>query len=117
MPAQCSGNRPNAFEIMMSAARKVVLPPTYEISSEQTLRGDHAIYNKLLEYCIRKIWGGAQILSQVLVEILLNGSLILCGPIFSGFDDWAKKHTNISNSFRKAHQYTVLFDVSLGLYI
>ena len=32
----------------MSTARKVVLPPPYETSSEQLLRGDHAIYNKLL---------------------------------------------------------------------
>ena len=38
------GNKPNAFEIIMSAARKVVLPPPYETSSEQPLRGDHAIY-------------------------------------------------------------------------
>jgi len=33
----------------MSAACKVVLPPPYETSGEQLLRGDHAIYNKLLE--------------------------------------------------------------------
>ena len=31
---------------MMLAARKVVLPPPYETSTEQLLRGDHAIYNK-----------------------------------------------------------------------
>jgi len=105
MSAQSSGNKPNAFEIMMSAACKAVLPPPYETSSEQTLRSDH------VSYCIRKIWGGAQILSQVLVEILLKDSLIVCGawihvmnnsllachtpPIFSefkGFNDKTQKN-------------------------
>ena len=41
-----SGDKPNAFQVMMSAAHKTVLPRPYD---EQPLRGDHAIYNKLLE--------------------------------------------------------------------
>jgi len=32
----------NAFEIMMSATHKIVLPPPYETTSEQSLRGDQA---------------------------------------------------------------------------
>ena len=43
-----TGSKPNAFVIMMSTAYKIVLPPSYQSSGEQRLRGDHAVYNKLL---------------------------------------------------------------------
>ena len=41
-------DRPNAFAIMMKAAHTVMLPKSHE-STAEPLRGDHAIYNKLLE--------------------------------------------------------------------
>ena len=44
-----NSNMPNAFVIMMSAAHKVTLPPSYQTSDEEQLRGDHAIYNKLMD--------------------------------------------------------------------
>ena len=44
-----TGSKPNAFVIMMSAAQKILLPPSYQRSGEHPLRGDHAVYNKLLD--------------------------------------------------------------------
>ena len=43
-------SRPNAFQVLMSSSKRTVLPPHIEHrSNSAAARGDHAIYNKLLD--------------------------------------------------------------------
>ena len=43
-------SRPNAFQVLMSSSKRTVLPPHIEHGSNSAaVRGDHAIYNKLLD--------------------------------------------------------------------
>ena len=43
-------SRPNAFQVLMSTSKRTVLPPHIEHrSNSAAVRGDHAIYNKLLD--------------------------------------------------------------------
>ena len=43
-------SRPNAFQVLMSSSKRTVLPPHIEHrSNSAAVRGDHAIYNKLLD--------------------------------------------------------------------
>lgn len=104
-------DKPNAFGIMMLATHKVVLPPPYETSSEQLLRGDHAIYNKLLELLHKKKLGWSpdavtsvggnfvKVLSDCLWTLdshheqftLRACHLPSIFSEFKGFNDWVKK--------------------------
>jgi len=119
--AQSSGNKPNAFEIMMSAVHKAVLPPPYETSSEQTLRGDHAIYNKLLELLHTENLGWSPDTITSVGGNFVKGlpdclwsldphhkqfTLRAC-HIPPGFNDWGKKNTRNHKYLKQAHQYTV----------
>jgi len=114
-----SVRKPNAFEIMMSTTRKIVLPPLYETTSEQSLRGDHAIYNTLLDLLqkekpgwspdtVMSVGGNfAKALSDCLWTLDPNHeqfTLRACHipPIFfefKGSNDWVKKkHKKPQNS-------------------
>ena len=43
-------SRPNAFQVLMSSSKRTVVPPHIEHRSNfAAARGDHAIYNKLLD--------------------------------------------------------------------